>query len=59
MIRCPSLNVTGLLAGVYVWWRSRVSTHPSAALLALAVHGRSGFLFRWTIVSSLVLFQMR
>ena len=35
MLRYPSLNVFGLLAGVYVWWRSRVSTHP--ALIALAV----------------------
>ena len=41
MIRYPSLNVSGLLAGVYVWWRSRVSamqvvgiasTHTSLAL---------------------------
>ena len=28
-------------------------------LIALAVHGRSGFLFRWTIVSRYVLYKMR
>ena len=42
MIRYPSLNVSGLLAGVYVWWRSRVIS-PTPALIALAVRGRFWF----------------
>ena len=58
MIQCPPLNVSGLLVGVYVRWRARVST-PNPSLIALAVHGPSGFLFRWTIVSRCVLCKMR
>ena len=50
MIRYPSLNVSGPLASVYVWWRSCVSTHPS---LNCAYYARSSLFsyFVWIIVS--------
>ena len=35
-----SLNVSGLLTGVYVWWRV-----PTPALIAIAVRGRDRSVF--------------
>lgn len=37
----------------------RVLVLPTSALIALAVRGRTGFPFRWTIVSRCVLYEIR
>ena len=50
MIRYPSLNVSGPLAGVYVWWRSRVGTHSSLNCACGALSSLVSY-FVWIIIS--------